>query len=65
MSDKTSLETFRQAFADFSDKTTSVYVPCPAVEIGGEKWRILRKNVVDAATFTAVKGVFGIAVGAT
>ena len=48
MSDKTSLETFRQAFADFSDKTTSVYVPCPAVEIGGEKWRILRKNVVDA-----------------
>ncbi|WP_084398004.1 hypothetical protein [Henriciella aquimarina] len=47
MSDHTSLETFRQAFADFSDKTVSVYVPRPAIEIGGEKWRILRKNVID------------------
>ncbi|MEM5518593.1 hypothetical protein WNY37_16670 [Henriciella sp. AS95] len=45
-----SLETFRQAFADFSDKTTSVYIPRPAVQTGGEKWRILRKNVVDAVT---------------
>ncbi|MEE2878592.1 MAG: hypothetical protein VX593_06280 [Pseudomonadota bacterium] len=48
MSDHLSLDTFRQAFADFSDKTTSVYVPRPAIETGGEKWRILRKNVVDA-----------------
>lgn len=48
MADHSSLETFRQAFADFSDETVSVYVPRPAVEIGGEKWRILRKNVVDA-----------------
>ncbi|WP_018148137.1 hypothetical protein [Henriciella marina] len=48
MSDQTSLDTFRQAFANFSEKTTSVYVPRPAIEIGGEKWRILRKNVVDA-----------------
>ena len=25
----------------------SLYVPRPAIEVGGEKWRILRKNVVD------------------
>ena len=48
MSDPQSLETFRQAFAGFTDRTVSVYVPRPAVEIGGEKWRILRKNVIDA-----------------
>lgn len=48
MTDHTSLETFRQAFADFSDKTVSVYVPRPSIEIGGKKWRILRKNVVDS-----------------
>ncbi|WP_300379907.1 hypothetical protein [Henriciella sp.] len=48
MNEHFSLETIRHAFADFSDKTVTVYVPRPAVEIGGEKWRILRKNVVDA-----------------
>ncbi|WP_300396467.1 hypothetical protein [Henriciella sp.] len=58
MSDHTSLETFRQAFADFSDKTVSVYVPRPAVEIGGEKWRILRKNVVDAVEKHAPQAKF-------
>lgn len=47
MSDPMSLETFRKAFTSFSDKTTSVYVPRPAVEVGGEKWRILRKNIID------------------
>lgn len=58
MSDQTSLDTFRHAFADFSDKTTSVYVPRPAIEIGGEKWRILRKNVVDAVEKQAPKAAF-------
>lgn len=47
MTDQVSLETFRQAFADFSQDTMSVYIPRPAVETGGEKWRILRKNVID------------------
>lgn len=58
MTDQSSLETFRQAFADFSDKTVSVYVPRPAVEVGGEKWRILRKNVVDAVEKHAPKAEF-------
>ncbi|GGB77682.1 hypothetical protein [Henriciella pelagia] len=47
MAEQASLETFRQAFADFSQDTMSVYVPRPSVETGGEKWRILRKNVID------------------
>lgn len=58
MSEQTSLDTFRQAFADFSDKTTSVYVPRPAVEVGGEKWRILRKNVIDAVEKHAPDAAF-------
>lgn len=58
MSDHSSLETFRQAFSDFSDKTVSVYVPRPAVEVGGEKWRILRKNVIDAVEKHAPKAKF-------
>lgn len=48
MSEHMSLDTFRHAFSDFSDKTVSVYIPRPAVETGGEKWRILRKNVIAA-----------------
>lgn len=48
MPDHLSLETFRQAFANFSNETTSVYLPRPAIEIGGKKWRILRKNALDA-----------------
>ena len=58
MSDHSSLETFRQAFSDFSDETVSVYVPRPAVEVGGEKWRILRKNVIDAVEKHAPKAKF-------
>ena len=58
MSEQTSLDTFRQAFAGFSDKTTSVYVPRPSVEVGGEKWRILRKNVVDAVEKHAPDATF-------
>ncbi|WP_084420162.1 hypothetical protein [Henriciella litoralis] len=52
------LEEFKQTFSEFSDKTVSVYIPRPAVETGGEKWRILRKNVIDAVESHAPKSSF-------
>jgi hypothetical protein len=34
--------------ADGSFEGLSLYVPRPSIEVGGEKWRILQKNLVDA-----------------
>ena len=47
MQDAISLDTLKDGLARFGDATTTLYVPKPLVQIGGEKWRILRKNLID------------------
>ena len=46
MSDVT-LDTLKTTLADFSDATTTLYIPKPIVQVGGDKWRILQKNLLD------------------
>jgi len=41
------LDALRASLNDFGDRTLSVYTPRPIIEVGGEKWRILRKNLVS------------------
>lgn len=37
----------KQLSSDFSDNTISLYIPRPAIEAHGEKWRILKKNLLQ------------------
>ena len=49
----TSLDTLKSGLAEFSDATTTLYFPKPIVQVGGEKWRILQKNILDALEASA------------
>jgi hypothetical protein len=41
-------DTLREGLASFTDATTSLYIPLPDIQTGGEKWRILQKNLAAA-----------------
>ncbi len=57
MTKSTPLTPFRDAIDALgqSDHVTSLYVPRPSIETGGEKWRILRKNLLTALEEKAPK----------
>lgn len=40
-------EDIKQLAADFAEDTVSLYIPRPAIEAHGEKWRILKKNLMQ------------------
>ena len=44
---KEAVELVKDALEDFGDGTVSLYFPKPHVQVGGEKWRILQKNLAD------------------
>lgn len=43
----TALDALKPGLAEFGDDTVTLYVPRPLIQVGGEKWRILRKNMID------------------
>ncbi len=47
MTSKTSTASaVHNALRDLGDNVVSLYLPLPAIEVGGEKWRILQKNAL-------------------
>ena len=47
MADTASLDALKTALEGFSDATTTLYIPRPLIQVGGEKWRIQKKNILD------------------
>jgi|GEM_PF-1868627 len=47
MSDTITLDALKEGLEAFSDDTVSLYFPRPMIQVGGEKWRILQKNLID------------------
>jgi len=47
MTSQTAFEDLKSFSTDFADETVSLYVPRPSVETHGEKWRILKKNLLS------------------
>ena len=41
------VDTVKDALEEFGPSTVSLYFPKPLVQVGGEKWRILQKNLAD------------------